>query len=315
MIQYGALVLFAAVFVEQIGLPLPAVPLLIAAGALAGAGKLNLALALGLPVVASLLADLVWYYLGLSHGRRVLNLLCRIALEPDSCVRRTENAFTRHGVRSLLVAKFIPGLSTVAPPLAGIMGMSPRRFLLYDGLGALIWTGAYGGLGYIFSDQLERIAESTAQFGGSLIILLAGALAAYILYKYVQRQHLLYRLRGARITASELKEKLDAGEDLVIVDLRPPVEVLPGPPAIPGALRMAMEELGRRHQEIPRDRDVILYCDCPNETTSARAALLLRGKGITRVRPLAGGIDAWHALIPPLDVAAGRIAPAVTLTP
>ena len=301
LVRHGGLVLFAAVFAEQAGLPIPAVPVLLAAGALAGAGKMNLALAVLLGVAACLLGDLIWYYLGRHRGARVLKVLCRISLEPDSCVRRTENFFIRHGMRSLVLAKFIPGLSTVTPALAGLFKVSVGRFLLYNGLGALLWTAAFIAPGYLLASQLEQVAAQAARFGSSLVVLVAGALALYIAYKYVHRQILLRELRIARITPDELKHLLDAGHEPVIVDLRQPLDRQANPYSIPGALWMAVEDLEHRHHEIPRDRDVILYCACPNEVTAARMALLLKRNGVMRVRPLAGGVEAWRALDFPIE--------------
>lgn len=307
LVRHGGLVLFAAVFAEQAGLPIPAVPVLLAAGALAGAGKMNLALAVVLGVVACLLGDLIWYYLGRHRGAQVLKVLCRISLEPDSCVRRTEGFFVRHGTRSLVLAKFIPGLSTVTPALAGLFGVSVERFLLYNGLGAFLWTAAFVAPGYLFSDQLEWVAAQATRFGSSLVVLVSGALALYIAYKYIHRQLLLRELRIARITPDELKRILDAGHEPVIVDLRQPLDRQANPFAIPGAKWMAVEDLEHRHHEIPRDRDVILYCACPNEVTAARMALLLKRNGITRVRPLAGGVEAWRALDFPVEELGGPI--------
>jgi membrane protein DedA with SNARE-associated domain len=260
LIRHGYTLLFGWVLVEQLGLPIPAVPLLLAAGALAGSGKLNVALAVSLALIAVILADLFWYSLGRSHGGRILKLLCRISLEPDSCVRRTENLFVRHGARSLLVAKFIPGLNTAAPSLAGIFRMPVRRFMLFDSLGGLFWVLTFTSLGFAFSDQLERIAAYAVRWGGWLIAFLAGSLAAYVLWKYIQRQRFLRRLRIARISPKELMDKLSAGEDISIVDLRQPIDVAAFPRMIPGALRIAMEEIEERHREIPRDQDVVLYC-------------------------------------------------------
>ena len=301
LIQYGQIVLFSVVFAEQVGLPIPAVPVLLAAGALAGAGKMNLALAVGLSVIACSIGDLIWYELGRHRGRRVLNVLCRISLEPDSCVRRTENFFTRHGTRSLILAKFIPGLSTVTPALAGLFGVSIGRFLLYNGLGALLWTAAFIAPGYLLADQLERLAAQAARFGSSLVVLVVGALALYIAYKYIHRQLLLRELRIARISADELKQMMDDGHDVLVVDLRGALDHEVDPYTIPGALRMTAEEVEHRHPEIPRHRDVILFCACPNEVTAAKMALLLRRKGITKVRPLAGGIEAWRERNYPLE--------------
>jgi rhodanese-related sulfurtransferase len=216
-------------------------------------------------------------------------------------VRRTENFFGRHGMWSLVLAKFIPAVSTVTPALAGLFNVSVERFLFYNGLGALLWTVTYIAPGYLFSDQLERIAAQAARFGGSLVALIVGALALYIAYKYIHRQLVLRKLRIARITADELKQMMDNGHEMMIVDLRQPLDIQADPYTIPGALRMAMEELEQRHHEIPRDRDVILYCACPNEATAARMALLLKKNGITRVRPLAGGVEAWRERNYPLE--------------
>jgi membrane protein DedA with SNARE-associated domain len=257
LIRHGYALLFGWVLLEQLGLPLPAAPLLIAAGALARAGKMNLTFAVALPFIAITLADFFWYSLGRYRGGRILKLLCRISLEPDSCVRRTENLFVRHGIHSLLVAKFIPGLNTAAPSLAGIFRMPVRRFMLFDALGGLFWVLTVTSLGLVFSDQLEQIA---LRWGRWLVAVLAGGLAAYILWKFIQRQRFLRQLRIARITPKELMDKITAGENISIVDLRQPMDIEAFPQMIPGALRIALEEIEHRHEEIPRDRDVVLYC-------------------------------------------------------
>ena len=257
LIRHGYVVLFGWVLIEQLGLPIPAAPLLIAAGALARAGKMNLTFALTLAFFAVILADLFWYSLGRYRGGRILKLLCRISLEPDSCVRRTENLFIRHGVRSLLVAKFIPGLNTAAPSLAGVFRMPVRRFLIFDSLGGFLWVVTVTSLGLILGDQLERIS---LRWGGWLVAVLGGGLAAYVLWKFIQRRRFLRRLRIARITPKELMDKLTAKENISIVDLRQPMDIEAFPQMIPGALRIAMEEIEERHGEIPRDRDVVLYC-------------------------------------------------------
>jgi len=257
LIRHGYAVLFGWVLIEQMGLPIPAAPLLIAAGALARAGKMNLMFAVTLAFIAVILADLFWYALGRYRGARILKLLCRISLEPDSCVRRTENLFVRRGVHSLLIAKFVPGLNTAAPSLAGIFRMPVRRFMIFDSLGAFIWVVTVTSLGLIFSDQLEQIA---LRWGGWLVAVLAGTLAAYVLWKFIQRRRFIRRLRIARITPKELMDKLTAGETISIVDLRQPMDIEAFPQMIPGALRIAMEEIEERHGEIPRDRDVVLYC-------------------------------------------------------
>ncbi len=260
LVRNGYAVLFLWVGAEQLGLPLPAVPLLLAAGALAGAGKLSLGAILGAAVVASLLSDTVWYEIGRRKGVRVLNFLCRVSLEPDSCVRRTEDVFMRHGAKSLLVAKFLPGLNTAAPPLAGIFRMPLSHFLFFDGLGALLWAGTFVFLGFIFSNQLERVAQYALPLGTWLVAILLGALAAYVAWKYAQRQRFLRQLRIARITPDELKGLMDAGREVLVVDMRSDVEYEVEPEMIPGAVHLAAAELDEAGGAIPRDRDIILYC-------------------------------------------------------
>jgi membrane protein DedA with SNARE-associated domain len=257
---HGYVVLFLWVVAEQLGLPLPASPLLMAAGALIGQGKLNWLPALAAPLLGVVLADNLWFLFGRTQGAKVLALLCRISLEPDSCVRRTENVFHKYGTRTLLVAKFIPGLNAAAAPVMGISGVKRRRFLIYDTLGALLWTATFVGLGYVFSNQLEAAARFAARLGGWLLLALFGALAAFIVLKWRERQQFLKSLVADRIQPEELKARIDAGEPVVVVDLRHALDSLPDPRTIPGALRMEPEELQARHGEIPRDAEIVLYC-------------------------------------------------------
>src|SRR6266496_1737075 len=207
------------------GLPIPALPVLLAAGALSAAGKFNLLLGIVATVVACLIADALWFYLGRYRGNRVLGFLCRISLEPDSCVRRTQNVFTRYGLRGVVVAKFIPGMSTVAPPLAGMAGVPVGRFLLFDGFGALLYGSLLLCLGYLFSSQIEQIAAAMSHVGVGALSLIVGLAVLYVAYKYWQRRSLLRELRMARITVAELRQKLDAGENPVILDLRSKAEL------------------------------------------------------------------------------------------
>jgi membrane protein DedA with SNARE-associated domain/rhodanese-related sulfurtransferase len=304
---HGGPVLFVVVFLEQIGLPLPAVPWLLVAGALAASGKLNAWLALGVTFLACIVADSIWFYLGRRGGHRVLGFLCRISLEPDSCVRRTQDVFARYGMRGLVVAKFLPGLSTLAPPLAGNAGISIPRFLLFDGTGSLLYVGGFMLVGSLFSRQLDRILAAVASLGTSALGLFLALAVLYIGYKYIQRYRVLRELRMARITVEELNQKLEAGENPMILDLRSYSELELDPSVIRGALHMTMDEVDSRQQEIPRDRDIILYCSCPNEVTSARVALRLHRKGIVRVRPLLGGFDAWRERNYPMDLRTAEV--------
>jgi len=260
LLHHGYVVLLAWVFAEQSGVPVPSIPLLLAAGALAGSHQLNLFASLFLVTFAAVSADSLWYQLGRRKGIKVLHFLCKITIEPDSCVRRTEGVFSRQGARSLILAKFLPGLSTVAPPLAGIFHMRPRRFLLFDAAGSFLWASTFLGLGYVFSGQIEHIAEHAASLGGWLVVILVGALACYLGYKFIARKRFLRELRIARITVEELKHKLDAGEDLVIVDLRHSMDFEADPEIIPGAFRVDAKELEQKNELLPRDREIILYC-------------------------------------------------------
>ncbi|HWX20747.1 MAG TPA: DedA family protein/thiosulfate sulfurtransferase GlpE [Candidatus Binatia bacterium] len=301
LINHGLPLVFAAVLVEQMGLPLPALPWLLAAGALSAAGKFSLPLGLGVTVMACLVADAIWFYLGRYRGNQVLGLLCRISLEPDSCVRRTQNLFTKYGLRGVLVAKFLPGMNTVAPPLAGMSGIGAGRFLFVDGVGSFLYAGCLLGFGYLFSHQVEQIGAAITRIGGSALSLIIGLAVLYVAYKYWQRRRLLHELRTARITVAELREKLDAGETPLILDLRSTAALEQDPVLIQGAIHLNLDEIEKRQSEFPRDRDIILYCSCPNEVSSARLALWLQRKGFSRVRPLLGGIDAWREQNHPIE--------------
>ena len=252
--------LFLWVLAEQLGLPIPSIPILLAAGALSGTGHMSLTTSLGLALFAAVLSDTLWFGFGKQKGASVLNTLCRISLEPDSCVRRTEQIYERSGARALLLAKFVPGLSTAAPPVAGMFGMKFWRFLLFDALGTLLWAGSFIGLGWLFADQLEDVAQSAERLGTWLLVLLIAGLAAYVAKKWWEREKFLKSLARDRITPEELVHKLETHEPVAIIDLRHPLDVLPDPRILPGAIRMTAEELEARNEEIPRDREIVLYC-------------------------------------------------------
>ena len=260
VVRHSEAFAFAYIFADQLGVPLPAVPLLLALGALAAGGKVNIGLVLMATVLACLMADTIWYTAGRRHGTRVLRSLCKISLEPDSCVRRTEDTFLRYGVRSLVVAKFIPGFSTIAPPLAGAVGVGLPRFLTYSAAAALLWAGAWGVVGYLAGDALQKAVEDSGRLGTVLGVTGGVVVAAYVAFKWIQRQRFLRSLRIARITQDELKRRLDGGAAMFVVDLRSAIDMTSVPFVIPGALRIAAEELEQRHQDIPRDRDIVVYC-------------------------------------------------------
>jgi membrane protein DedA with SNARE-associated domain/rhodanese-related sulfurtransferase len=303
VVRHGYLLMFAWVFAEQAGLPIPSAPLLLAAGALSGMHQMNLVTSIAFATIGAVASDAMWYELGRRKGVRVLQLLCRISLEPDSCVRRTQISFTRNGPRVLLGAKFIPGLNAMAAPLSGIIRMGWQKFLLYDTAGALAWVAAFMVTGYVFSGELERIAASAAYLGEGLLFLVLAAFAGYILWKFYNRRKFLRKLRIARITPEELKEKIDAREDVIVVDLRHSLDFEANPETIPGALHIDAADFEEAFEIIPRDREIVLFCACPNEATAARLALLLRSKGITRIRPLSEGYEGWRKRGFPLSLA------------
>ena len=258
--RYAVVILPALAVFEQLGIPLPAVPALLATGALAATGRVNLWLVIGAIVVVTLPVDLVWYELGRRRGARVLSGLCRLTLEPDVCVRRTQNLFMRHGVRTLLVAKFLPGLTTVLPPLAGVFGVSRLQFALFDVAGSVLWAGFWMGLGFAFSEAIEQVLIRVANLGRAAGLVVGAALIAYVLLKYLRRWIFLRRLRIARITPEELRRKLEAAEDTTIIDLRTALDVAAVPYAIPGSRWIPAENLDDRLSDIPRDRELVLYC-------------------------------------------------------
>ena len=260
LVRHGYSVIFAWVFAEQMGIPIPALPLLLAAGASAGRGHLRFLLLLALATLAASLSDSMWYQIGRRKGSKVLNLLCRISLEPDSCVRNTQNLFVRRGASSLLVAKFVPGLSTVSMPLAGIFRMNYLTFLAYEICGTLLWALSLLGIGYIFSEQLDILLDFAHRSGGWLLFITVFAIAGWISFKYYQRRRFFHKLRVARIYPQELKMQMDAGQQVIVVDLRNQLAFEVEPSRIPGAIRLTPEEIEARHHEIPRDRDVVLYC-------------------------------------------------------
>jgi len=310
--EYGLLLVFLNVLVEQAGLPLPAVPTLVVAGALAAGGQLSLSGVLLVALAGCLVSDLAWYSAGRRYGAGVMRTLCRISLSPDSCVKQSELRFQRWRAPMLLVAKFVPGLSTVAPPLVGAMGLSRRAFLLFDGLGSLLWAGVAVALGYLFADGVER-ALAAFEGAGTLALELLGALfAAYILFKWWQRRRLLVALRMARIEVDELAQALRSAQPPLVFDVRAAGSRELDDRVIPGALAFDPNGLDATLAELPPERELVFYCNCPNEVSAARAARLLMAHGYRHVRPLRGGLDGWAAAGHPVDHLRAKAPPAST---
>ena len=294
--QWGVLLVFVAVLLEQSGLPVPAPPVLVVSGALATTGAMRPELVLLAAFAACLLADHGWFLIGRRMGRRLLATLCRLSLSPDICVRKTDDLISRHGEALLLVAKFIPGVSAVAVPTAAAMGVAYRRFILFDGLGCLLWSGAYVGIGAIFSREITRLLSAMSWIGGASIALLAALLALYIGAKYLHRRRLRRLHRLVRISPDEIARLLDEDPDLVILDARSALARIEDPRTLPRSIvlgeRLPMEVLPTG----ARARTIVTFCTCPNEASAALLAEQLIRAGFNRVRVLTGGTDAIAAL-------------------
>jgi membrane protein DedA with SNARE-associated domain/rhodanese-related sulfurtransferase len=291
--QYGLLIVFANVFVEQLGAPIPAYPTLVITGAMLGRGELSAPLLLAVAIGSALLADTIWYEAGKRYGGRVMSTLCRISISPDTCVRQTASVYARWGAWSLLVAKFIPGFASLASALAGMVGTPRRTFILFDGLGAALWAGSAIGLGSLFSSGIDELLLALGELGKWGLLLVAVAFAVFIAKKLWQRHTLLRSLHMARVTVAELKELHDQGLTPTVLDVRTPLLQQQG--RIPGAIAVPIEGMKGFVLEGRPDDEVIVYCACPNEISAAQLASQLRRQGFQRVRPLTGGIDAWIA--------------------
>jgi membrane protein DedA with SNARE-associated domain/rhodanese-related sulfurtransferase len=309
LLVYGYLLLFAWVLVEQLGVPLPATPVLLAAGALSAEHELSFPLAMLAALAAALVSDSAWFFIGRRYGHFVLRILCKLSMEPTICVRRTQDSFGRRREITVMVAKFVPGLATLVPPVAGQNGMTYNRFLFFDAIGATAWVGVLLTLGRLFGDLLRRdprVLNWAGRFSGALLIL--GVLAFFV-GRVIRRRMVIKKLVAARLEPEELKSYLDAGEPVFIADLRHPLELVDDPFTLPGALHFSPASLAERHLEIPRDRDIILFCSCPSEATAAKTAMTLHKLGIERVRPLRGGYDEWKRLGFPLDAVGPALQP------
>jgi len=299
--QYGLAVVFGNVLLEQLGAPVPAIPMLVVAGAMVVGGKLSLLAVAATAIAACVIADGTWYLAGRYFGNRVMKTLCRISLTPDSCVSETQSKFERWGVKALVVAKFVPGLSLIAPPLAGAIGIGWARYLLFSTLGSAFWVGAGVGGGMLLGPQIEQLLAYARKFGSIAIIVLGALLAAYIAFKWWERRSFYAMLRTARISVDELYRLMDAGRAPVVVDVRTPTARAMQPQRIPGALHVTLRSIGGHVKDLPRDREIILYCSCPNEASAAQVAKMLIDEGFMHVRPLLGGLDAWIAAGHPVE--------------
>ena len=316
-VHYATAILFVWVLAEQLGVPIPSIPVLLTAGTLSAAHRVHALPALLSVVIACVLADSLWFALGRRYGARVIRLLCRFSFEASTCIAKTEDYFSRRGAETLLFAKFVPGLSTVAPPIAGQAGMEYSRFLLYDVSGSLLWALSFFLAGRFFGDIARRsqvFFGLLSHFAAAVFVLMV---VGFFLWRVVKQRRFVAKVRELRIDAADVKAMLDEAANgevkcqPYIVDLRHPLDYLPDPRVLPGAVRIGPEQLAEQADRIPRDRDVILYCTCPSEETSAKVAMQLHKLGITRVRPLRGGFDGWKQAGYPLHDYLDDTAPVV----
>jgi membrane protein DedA with SNARE-associated domain/rhodanese-related sulfurtransferase len=295
LLHHGVLIVFAATLAARVGAPVPAAPLLVVAGGLSAAGEFSSLAAVGAAILANVAGDALWFWGGRHYGHRVMRLLCRISLSPDSCVRQSESLITRWGGNSLIAAKFVPGVSVVAAPMAGALAMPWRRFLAYELVAAALWTLLFVGLGRLFSAQIQEILDVMAGTGaiamGALLLVLAGLVAL----RYWRRRSFMREVDMPRIDVDELRALMRDGREPIVIDVRSAASAELDGRRIPGALRMELHEVGARARELPLDREIVVYCNCPNEVSAARAARLHAEQGIQRARPLAGGLEAWVA--------------------
>lgn len=281
--QYGLLLVFFNVLLEQVGAPLPAYPTLVITGALASRGEYSPSLLLFTAVCAAVISDFLWYWAGQRYGRKVMATLCRISLSPDSCVNQTESIYLRWGAPSLIVAKFIPGFASVASALAGTIGTRRLTFLFFDSIGAALWAGLAIFLGSLFSTAIDDLLNVLAELGKWGGLLIVAAFAAFIATKWWQRKRFFKSLRMARISVDELNQLLEQGQTPAIIDVRSALSQQSG--RIPGAAIVSMEDMQAFALDVPSDGEVIVYCACPNEASAARVAKLLMQKGYSKVRP------------------------------
>ena len=294
-LQHGLWLVFATTLAARIGAPVPASPVLLIAGALAVPGQISWVAVLVVAIVANVLGDGAWFLAGRAYGHRVMRLLCRISLSPDSCVRQSESIITRWGGSSLIAAKFLPGISVVAPPMAGAIGMSMALFLGYEILAAAIWAALYLGIGALFHREIGQVLELLAGMGLAAGIALGALGVAYLGLRAWRRWIFLRSVEISRITVDELLGLIDAGHAPLIIDVRSALGREIDLRRIPGALAIELADVLRECQDLARNRKIIFYCNCPNEVTAAQAARLLAAQGFTEVKPLAGGLDAWVA--------------------
>ena len=290
--RYGLSFVFLNVLALQAGLPLPAYPTLIVAGALAAVGGTPVYLLVAVGVAGALIADTGWYAAGRRYGMRILGTLCRVSLSPDTCVRQTESIFQRFGPSSMLFAKFVPGFAAVATALAGAIRLNYALFVAFDAVGAALWVGLGVGLGYLFRDAVGDVMTKLSSLGEYGLLLVVAIFLLWILSKWLRRHFFIRQLRMDRVTVDELRDLINGKKVQALVDVRSALtQAATG--RIPGARTIDLKSIAKSFEDVPVDGEVIVYCACPNEATAVKVAEKLRKVGFKRIRPLLGGIDAW----------------------
>jgi len=292
---HGVALVFAATLAARLGAPVPAAPFLVVAASLSLREPVALASVVAVAVLASTLGDGAWYLAGRRYGYRMLKLLCKVSISPDSCVSQSENIFARWGGRSLVAAKFVPGVSVVAPPMAGALGMSVRTFIVYEVLASAVWAVAFLALGLAFSGQIQAVLDALSATGTGAIATLVVVVAGYVGWRAWRRWRFLRAAQRSRIDVDELKALIDADAAPLVIDVRSALGRSVDPRSIPQAVPLALDELRKAAPGLPRGRTIVAYCNCPNDASAVAAARLLAEAGLAGVRPLAGGLEAWIA--------------------
>lgn len=292
--RHGLIAVALAVLLEQLGAPLPSTPVLLLAGVESAVHDGLAARAFAVATLAALAANALWFWAGRRLGRRVLATLCRISISPDSCVRQNEASFARRGVATLVIAKFVPGLSILAPPLAGALGMPAQRFLGWNLLGSALWAGVAIGVGRAFHEQIDALLRALSQLGSAALALAGIVLLAYIGWRLWRRAVVKRELeRFERLGPDEAMALLSGRGGIVFVDVRACSPEMPLESRIPGARHLDLGALSDTSLTgWPPDAEFITYCACPNDASAVRAALWLKRQG-RQARVLRGGIEAW----------------------
>ncbi|KAF1036218.1 MAG: putative membrane protein [Burkholderia lata] len=300
--RYGTLVVFLNVLGSSLGLPLPAIPTLVTVGAgialvthVASSTLLHVSTILGAAVVGGVVGDLVWFQGGKRYGKRTLHTVCKLSRSREACVTTTERFFGRWGVRVLVVARFVPGLSLVAVPLCGAMAVRLRAFVLHDCVGIALWASIGLAIGMLFASQIDAIFALIAHLGWHALIVAGIAPVLYFLYGYSRRFMSANALAKARISAGELHALLANNMRPVVIDIRSAEGRMRDPFVIPGALIADERKPRQIKARYGTNRTLVIYCACPQEVSAVSMARQLRLSGIKLALPLAGGIDAWRA--------------------